>query len=205
MTHERLNLQCSAPHRPPRVPMPTPRTPTARCGPLAGPSSRVPSETAVSASGGPSQALPSHHKRTAAPRWAQQRAHRSPHAPNYGIPRAGRTVPVTVRTPPARQHLDLDVRARCSCHKDLRSTTRYTGTRQGHAESVRTRGSMAVGLRDAGWTYRLGWGERGWCGRAVGSAHLACPNLATRRCARPRRCNPCVTPGADAHGAARPF
>ena len=152
MTHERLNLQCSAPHRPPRTPMHTPRTPTARCGPLAGPSSRVPAETAVSASGGPSQALPSHHKRTAAPRWAQQRAHRSPHAPNYGIPRAGRTAPVTVRTPPARQHLDLDVCARCSGHEDLRSTTRYTGTRQGHAESVRARGSMPVGARDAGWT-----------------------------------------------------
>ena len=111
----------------------------------------------------------------------------------------------TVRTPPARQHLDLDVRARCSCHEDLRSTTRYTGTRQGHAESVRARGSMPVGLRDAGWTYRLGWGERGWCGRAVGSAHLACPNLATRRGARPRRCNIRVTPGTDAPGAARPL
>ena len=167
MTHERLNLQCSAPHRPPRLPMPTPRTPTARCGPLAGPSSRVPSETAVSASGGPSQALPSHHKRTDAPRWAQQRAHRSPHAPNYINPPARRTTLVAVRTPPARQHVDLDVRARCSCHKDLRSTTRYMGTRQGHAESVRARGSMAVGLRDAGWTYRLGWLGRAGVVRAL--------------------------------------
>ena len=109
-------------------------------------------------------------------RWAQQRAHRSPHAPNYAIPRAGRTALGAVRTPPARQHVDLDVRARCSCHKDLRSTTRYTGTRQGHAESVRARGSMAVGARDAGWTYRLGWGAWGWCARTVGSAHLPCPN-----------------------------
>ena len=136
-----------------------------------------------------SQALPSHHKRTAAPRWAQQRAHRSPHASNYAIPRAGRTALGAVRTPPARQHVDLDVRARCSCHEDLRSTTRYMGTTQGHAESVRARGSMPVGLRDAGWTYRLGWGERGWCGHAVVSAHLPCLNLATRRCARLRRCN----------------
>ena len=185
--------------------MPTPRTPTARCGPLAGPSSRGPSETAVAASGDPSQALPSHHKRTDAPdgrssgRTARPTLQTTPCRGRGGRPwsRCG--------TPPARQHLDLEVRARCSCHKDLRSTTRYTGTRQGHAESVRARGSMPVGLRDAGWTYRLGWGERGWCGRAVGSAHLACPNLATRRGARPRRCNIRVTPGRDAPGAARSF
>ena len=40
--------------------MPTPRTPTAVCGPRVDPSSRGPAETAVAASGGPSQALPSH-------------------------------------------------------------------------------------------------------------------------------------------------
>ena len=164
--------------------MPNPRAPTARCGPLAGPSSRGPSETAVSALWRPlprpsPPEPPQAHRCT---RWAQPRAHRSPHAPNYAIRRAGRTALGTVRTPPARQHVDLDVRARCSCHEDLQSTTRYdTGTRQGHAESVRARGCMAVGLCDVRWTYRLGWGARVWCGRALASgectpAKLPCPN-----------------------------
>ena len=66
--------------------------------------------------------------------------------------RAGRTALVAVRASPARQHVDLDVRARCSCQKDLRSTTRNQGTRQGHVESKRARGIMPVGVRDAGWT-----------------------------------------------------
>ena len=48
-------------------------------------------------------------------------------------------------------HVDLDVRARCGCHKDLRSTTRNQGTRQGHVESKRARGIMrqwACAVRD---------------------------------------------------------
>ena len=167
--------------------MPTPRTLTAVCGPIVDPSSRGPAETAVAASGGPSQALPSHrgasmhHSRRSSGHTARPTLTTTPPRGRGGRPwsRCARLASAAAR------------RSRCTRALQLPQRPAKHDTQPGHAAG-------SCGVKARAWDHASG---RARC-RMDRLTRLGRAGVVRARCGECTPAMPKLGPYADALGRA---